>query len=239
MSRSLVADHEPTDTSPSVEPMALVRFAVEKGADAEQLERLVGLAERMETARARKAYAAAMNDLQAELPAVVKDARNPHTNSPYARLETIAALVDPVILRHGFSLSYGSEPGAPAGTLRLFIDIQHREGHTERRYGDFPADKSGAMNPIQGVGSTYTYARRYLLCNALNITIKGQDNDAGGSLSPIDKEQVRIILDLINDTKTDPKKFLAWAKCETLEQFPAKKFQEAIDFFNSKKGAKK
>lgn len=234
-----LAETESADITPAVEPLTLLQLAISRGADPDRLGKLVDLAERMEAARARKAFAVAMNELQADLPAVVKDARNPHTNSPYARLETIAAQVDPFIIRHGFSISYGTDPSGAAGTLRLYVDIRHREGHTERVYGDFPADKSGAMNPIQGVGSTYTYARRYLLCNALNITVRGQDNDGGGSLQPITKAQVMELLDLINDTKTDPKKFLAWAKCETLEQMPARKFQEALDFFNRKRGAKK
>lgn len=237
MTRSLIAT-EP-DTTPAVEPLSLVRFAIEKGADAEQLERLVGLAERMDAARARKAFAAAMQELQAELPDVVKDAQNPHTRSPYARLETISDAVDPFINKHGFSTSYGTDPGAPAGTLRLYIDVQHKDGHTERRYGDFPADKSGAMNPIQGVGSTYTYARRYLKCLAFDITIRGQDDDGGRSAKPIDEEQVRILLDHINETRTDVKKFLAWAGVESLEQMPAKKFDDALAFLRRKKGGGK
>lgn len=227
-----------TDTTPAVEPLSLLQLAIDKGADPDKLGKLVDLAERMERAKAQRAFAVAMNELQTELPAVVKDAQNPHTKSPYARLETISDKVDPIILAHGFSMSYGSEPAAQAGTIRLYLDVTHRGGHSVRVHGEFPADKSGAMNPIQGVGSTYTYARRYLKCLAFDIQVRGMDNDGGGG-QPISAEQLRIILDYLNDTKTDPKKFLRWAGVGAVEQMPAAKFDDAVAFFRSKQGGAK
>ena len=60
---------------------------------------------------------------------------------------------------------------AAAGVL---LDISHPCCHTERYHGDFPADVAGPKgggnkNPVQGVGSTLSYARRYLKVLALDL----------------------------------------------------------------------
>ncbi|WP_375622766.1 MULTISPECIES: ERF family protein [unclassified Bartonella] len=54
----------------------------------------------------------------------------------------------------------------------------------------FPFDATGSKNNIQAVGSTLTYARRYLLGMLLNVARKEDDTDGNTFLSGISPEKM-------------------------------------------------
>lgn len=220
-------------------PMEILAVMVEKGCDVETLERMQAMAERYEDRLAEKAYNAAMNACQAEMPSVVWDGQNTQTNSRFAYIETIQKYCQPIWIKHGFSLSF-SEANCPLADMkRNKCRVRHSAGHSEDHFIDLYNDGVGAkgnpignMNRVQGQVSTMSYGQRKLLCLIFNIRVAGEDNDAQGA--KIDGEHVRQINDLLIDTKTDLKKFCAWAKVESLDEMPVTFFDEAVRMLKAK-----
>lgn len=168
----------------AVNPLTLLQAAVDKGMSPEQLRSLVDLHEQWRAARAREAFAAALNACQAELPTIVRDAENTQTHSRYVRLETITHRAKPIYTSHGFALSFSEDDSTKEGFKRIVCDIIHREGHSERRWVDLPVDgigpkgnPVGGMNAVQGCISTGSYGQRVLTCRIFNITIADTDLD--------------------------------------------------------------
>jgi hypothetical protein len=176
---------QPTATN----PLMLLERAVEKGMSPEQLRALVDLHEQWRAARAREAFMAALNSCQAEMPVMVRDGENKHTQSRYAKLDGIVHAAKPIYTSNGFALSFSEDDSKKEGFKRIVCDIVHREGHSERRWLDLPIDGTGAkggkssMNEVQGCISTGSYGQRVLLCRIFNITIADTDLD-GQTLHP-------------------------------------------------------
>ena len=117
---------------------------------------------------------------------VLRGSPNKGTGSRYARLEDIDQQMRPSYTRHGFSVRYGSEPPPSPGWMRITCTIAHEAGYWEQNYLDSPVSTTGSqggrmgMTPVQAVGATVTYLRRYLLAMSFNIVladITGGDAD--------------------------------------------------------------
>ena len=84
-------------------------------------------------------------------------------------------------------------------------------------------------NDAQRAGGALAYGQRYSMKAALNIRIKGEDNDAAKIAEKIDAEQVLQIEDLLRETGGDYQKFLKWAELEAIDQMTVEFFPKAID----------
>lgn len=161
----------------------LMRAAVERGPDGiDMLERLLALQERHEAAQAQKAFTRAMCKVHADMPEVVKSARNDQTRSVYARLEDIDRALRPVYTQYGFAVIFAEQACEIEQWFRISCTVMHEDGHSVTTWGDFPHDTLGPKgNPVKsalhGKGSTLTYGRRYLLCGAFNVTPVTGDRD--------------------------------------------------------------
>lgn len=188
-----------TAPADALNPLMLLQQAVERGMDPGQLKALVDLQEQWRAARAKEAFAAAMNAVQAELPCIVRDAHNEQTKSSYVRFETITHLAKPIYTRHGFSLSFSEDssdkPAMGNGQpwKRIVCLVRHNEGHSERHWIDLPCDgigpkgnAIGGMNAVQGAVSSGSYGQRVLTCRIFNITIADTDLDGNAPNPPAD-----------------------------------------------------
>lgn len=184
----------------------LIRLASDTNVDAQKLEVISRVyRETMEqqrqwvredaAERARVAYVAAKSAMQAELPVVDKDTPNPHTKSKYADFGALWEACRPVWTKYGFSVSFQSvlvEGLLPDGTrgalVRVSLLLEHTEpgasvAHTaEYSAPDAPPDTVGMRGTAnktvpQGNQATTTFLQRGLLCRALGIAMKGEDND--------------------------------------------------------------
>jgi len=166
-----------------VDPQALITKAIETGAGIETLERLVTLATNVRQVTAREAWFEAMAEFQRRCPAIKKDStakiqtRTGGSYSySYAALDTILAIVQPLLGELGLSLSWRQKHEASA--VAASCVVAHKLGHTEESgfitmpYG---AD-DGRMNPAQRVGSALTYARRYSLLAILGLAPEDDDD---------------------------------------------------------------
>lgn len=170
------------------------RVAMSPDLPIERLERMMDLKDRHDENQrrdraedAKQRYNSAMSKAQAAMPTVKKSKKNDHTRSTYADLSDIEEQAMPVAYRHGFSVSFTPAGVDDKGNLLIDWCLMHEDGHTREGQAGFPLDAAGSQGKanktgIQAMGSTMTYARRYLLCNLFNIATdddvdgNGQDN---------------------------------------------------------------
>lgn len=232
---------EPKQTALAVvatNPLAVIQSAVEKGTDPDTMERLMAMYERHEAMTARQAYNSAMTEAQKEMPAVVRDKENSHLRTKYARLETVAAAIRPVYTKHGFALSFGTLSDAPADCVRIYCDCRHSAGHVDRIEGNFPLDNKGAggsvnKTGIQAMGSTISYARRYLTLMIFNVSLSDEDNDGNGSGDCIDEKQLaELNSELLRIHSSERQNavdaLFKFAQITKLADLPKSKYQKAM-----------
>lgn len=218
----------------SVTPMDMLDRALASGASVEVLDKLLTLRERWEANQARKLFDAAIAGAKAEIPVIIKN-RQGHNNKRYADFAAIAAVVDPIIGRHGLSYRFRSQQ---TDKIAVTCILSHEAGHFEETSLAGPADATGSKNAIQAIGSTLTYLQRYTLVQALGLAA-GEDDD-GKSVStaddgPISAEQAETVRKLIEETGTDIVKFCEWAKVEAVPQIMASQLKRTIDMLEAKK----
>ena len=179
---SVPAEHIPSTALTTSGVDHWIELAITKGADVEQLSKLMDLKERYDAQEARRAYNEAMRRVQAEMPRIKKDAKNEQTQSMYARLDTISKALIPVYTLHGFALSFSEQPATKDHYVRVCCDIYHSGGHTEHKCAELPIDDvgiKGTVNKTQvhATASTWSYAQRYLTLLVFNVAPEESDDD--------------------------------------------------------------
>ena len=133
--------------------------------------------------QAKRAFNQAMAAAQAEMLPVIRRAQNKHLRNRYAKLEDIDQQMRPIYTGHGFSVRFGSAPPPEPGWMRITCTVAHEGGYFEENYLDSPVTTTGsqggqmAVTPVQAVGSTVTYLRRYLLTMVFNLVLADDDDD--------------------------------------------------------------
>lgn len=151
------------------------RLASNPSFDADKLEKLIGLQMQMAGYQAKVAFEAAFPAMQAEIPAIVERVKGDKWF--YAPLEDIIGVVRPILLKHGYSLSYRTE-WPEAETVSVIGILTHKDGHSRESEFRSAADKSGSKNAVQALGSVVEYGRRYTTKDLLGIVTRGADDDA-------------------------------------------------------------
>ena len=167
--------HEP----PSVG--AMLQAVIEKGVTSDNvgaLEKLVGLYERMEQRNAERLFAASFAALQGELPTIVATSVIPNRGK-YERFEDVMRVVQPLLNRHGFSISF--DQIADDKRIKSVCTLRHAGGHSAST--SFAVRLGGrADSETQADCKASTTAKRNALCHALNIVIRqdclNEENDA-------------------------------------------------------------
>lgn len=160
------------------------KVALSPDLDVEKLERILALQERLFQHRAKTAFDAAMSAAQAEMRRVAADSDNPQTHSRYASYGAIDRALRPVYTKHGFALSFNTEP-VSADVVRVLCEVSHLGGYSKHYQIDMPADGKGAkggdvMTKTHASGSAVTYGMRYLLKMIFNVAIGKDDDDGNG-----------------------------------------------------------
>jgi hypothetical protein len=114
---------------------------------------------------------AALAEFHKTVGKIVKTAENPFFKKNYADLAAILDVVDGPMSSSG--LAFIAWPEYRDGTLLMVGRIEHTDG--EFREGVFPL----FGNKPQDIGSSITYARRYLLQSLLNLA--AEDDDGNGA----------------------------------------------------------
>jgi len=137
----------------------------------------------------RLAYNRAMWEAQGEMEPIVRRSKNESTNSTFAKLEHIDKIVRPIYRKHGFGLSFDSHK-EPDGSITMFVDVMHNEGHQKRHELNAPVDDKGPKGTKnktepQGVASTTSILQRKLTVMVFNLTFINEDDDGQGGKKEI------------------------------------------------------
>lgn len=240
------------DRSSPINIGSMMQVMIDKGITAENvmaMEQLVKLQERMMDRDAEKAFAAAFVAVQSEMPKVQATKAVPGSGNTiryhFAPFEEIMRQVAPILKRNGFTVSFSTDyqTGPPERLIKTCI-LQHVEGHIRRnafavRVGKGPPSSSEA----QGDGAASTYAKRFALCDALNITVVGLDEDARaeGSTETISAElaaDLKKRCDALGPQYADVKKLLVWCRAATFEDIPVSKYNELSDSLSVRENRK-
>jgi hypothetical protein len=231
-------------------PGQLIREVIKSGITAESVgvvERLVALAERQEARQAEKDFNVAFNALQSEMPVIKAmkpvEGKDKNTGAAFikyhfAPYEDIMEQVRPLLLKNGFSVSFSM--GFNEGRIIQNCTLAHIAGHSRTntfmaRIGSGPPGSSEA----QGDGAASTYAKRFALCNALNIVTERDTDgaDARKEGSPITFEQVQYIKDLIAEVGADEGRFMRLAGVSKVEDIGSEKYDLCVVALGKKRKA--
>lgn len=173
--------HQP-EVAPK-DPEGLLRFAVERGASVETIERLMKVRQELRAEQAKEAFDAAMAAFQAECPTIIKRKAGARDSYKYAPLEDILESRTPtgesvkdLIKRHGFSHKATSE--IEQGWVKAIVTIKHASGHSENSEFKVPIDtRNTMMNDPQRYGGSLTFALRYAFKLGFGILTADEDLD--------------------------------------------------------------
>lgn len=206
----------------------IARAAENPAVDVEKMERLLAMQERMMDRQAGIDFSQALQRLQQKLP-VIQRTKKGHNNK-YASYDDIQQQIQPAMFEEGFCLSFRQEPSTLPGHLRIVGTLKHSGGHSEQGGMDLPVDKSGSMNPIQGVGSTFAYGQRYVAKGLLDLKFADEDDD-GAAAGFISAREVNVLIDLMKQSSMDvdaESRFKSHMKVKVLSDIQRKDYPQAV-----------
>ena len=219
---------------PQSMPMKLVEMAVSKGADIDQLSKLMDMQERWEKREARKSYLDAFAHFQSIVPTITKSKKG--HNYKYAPLADIATQIQDSLRKCGLSYRFEIEDNGDLITVRCLVS--HRDGHGETTSMTGAPDDSGSKNQIQSRGSTVTYLQRYCLIGALGLTTADEDMDARIPQDAITAEQAAGLKERLASTEGDVARFCAALGIADVDSMPASKYSAADRMLSKKEAAR-
>lgn len=211
---------------------AMMSAIIERGITPESvavMERLVALKERMDEKAAEREFAKAFAALQGELKSfrATKTVPDKHGNARYTYLpyDEIMAAVNPLAQAHGISISFSTD--FRDSRIIQTCTLQHSSGH-HRDYQAFVRAGAGpyGATETQADGAAMTYAKRYALCNALNIVVDRMDTDGvsddarNEGTGVISSDKVQYLREQIKETGSNEAKLLEIAGVKRWEDCP-------------------
>lgn len=120
--------------------------------------------------------ATALAKAQGEMTHAKKDADNPFFKSKYADLPAVIDAARPHLAKHGLSVSQFTDIDEQSRVI-LISQLNHSSGQWQRSV--YPLNP--VKNDPQGLGSAFTYARRYTYCGLTGIAATGEDDDGNAA----------------------------------------------------------
>ena len=201
------------------------RAATDPNVDIDKLQKLIELKNSEEARTAKSLYNQSMAACQAEMPEI-QELGQAHNGIRYAKYEDIVKAVKPLLKEHGFS--FQAKTDFKDKQLVATGIVSHASGHSEETTIQLPFDTGGAKNGVQAIGSSISYAKRYLFCMLFNITTGGEDDDGcAAGIEVISDDQARSIKERLKQTGSDVKKFLAVLGINSVDEMPASLYAKA------------
>lgn len=210
----------------------------------EKIKALMDMQLLLEDRQAEKAFDAAMIEAQDDVQALAWDKVNREKDSRNVSYPKIDKMLRPVRRKHGFTMSWDTEPGPSVDIAILCCDVSHKGGHRRRYRTPMPIDGQGpkgggVMTKPQAVNSGTSYGMRNLAKMIWNIPmlVDKEDTDGNVPYETISESQAADLIALAEETGSDIKKFCAYYKIDKVENLPASVFQSAVTAFNKKRRA--
>ncbi|WP_273760974.1 ERF family protein, partial [Bartonella sp. AU16XJBT] len=214
----------------------ILERALENDVDLDRLKSLLELREKEIERQERQNFVRDLSAIQMEYKDIEQNALNTHTKSLYTTLDKyIDAIKEPLSKYHFALFSCIKEQSSNSITVEM--TLKHISGNEISTQGTFPFDTTGSKNNVQAVGSTISYARRYLLGMLLNVARKEDDTDGITLLAGISPEQMNEIKELITKTQSEESRLLSFIGVKKLKDMSYKQAQTAL--FSLKKKQRK
>lgn len=185
MSIAIRGDDKAPTTDAGTLLAVLSASATNPNVDVGKIERLYEIYSQIRAKDAEQAFNEAMNAAQTEMGRIKADAKNPETHSKYATYAALDKELRPIYTKHGFALSFGTQPNPEQALFQHVVCDVTKGGHTKRYGMIVPADGKGpkggdVMTKTHAAGAAMSYGMRYLLKSIFNVAI-GEDDDDGNS----------------------------------------------------------
>ena len=242
-----MTDSQELTTQGDVSPLSTLLANPEALRDVpiETMERVIKLDRELRAEKAERSYAAAFKAAQDDIEPIKKRGWNPSTKSAYALAEDVAAEVDPIVSRHGFSQSTSMGECPIPEHVRIVMTLRHVDGHKETHFYDAPLDTTGmkgAQNKtkLHGSSSSWSYAERILKLHVWGVdTRQDDDGNAGAGLAPsaekITDDQAADLEALRQEVKANGKRLLDALGIEKLSDLPKNRMTEAVRMLEAKR----
>lgn len=225
-------------------PASLKAALIERmrnGATVEEMREVYQFIREIEKDESRLAFDAARPAMQADLPEIPKRGSIDYGKGKsiaYPLWEDTNELIKPVLSRHGFYLDFDVKQ--QPNSVIVIASLTHELGHAKQVTMGFPIDGSGAKSPVQAIGSTTSYGKRYTAGALLNLTARGEDDDArngNGNHNATDaffinQEQIAELERLIEISGRTNQLFCLKFMTKSLDVLPASKYEGAVEFLN-------
>jgi hypothetical protein len=242
MSDQLPIEYEAKPLAQTEEPMAILKLGVEKGIDAESIERLSALAERWQDRRASEEFADCLAKFQGEVPEILQtkvakivSQSGSSYQYTYAPLDLITRVARPILHRLGFAFSWDSVTEGAAMTVTC--TLRHVNGHRESASFTCPLESPAKMSGAQKAAAAMSFARRQTLTAILGLTTTEDDID-GADPTPISEKQAAELTDLATEVGANVQRFLTYMNVDSFEEILASDYNRAISALKAK-GARK
>lgn len=247
----LTENRSPSDLTSGL--LAIIeRAASDPRVDVDKMERLLQMQFQVIARAAEASFNQALAKLQPRLPRITKNGaiilKDGTTKISYAKYDDICDLVMPLLSEEGFTVSYSSRLVSNGERMEVVGTFRHIDGHSDCGSVFLPlTDDTGAKNKVQGAGSIYSYGRRYVLCQYLNLVMEGEDDDGMGGNGdlPLAEAQVLFseITSLIKSIKDSGKSFneAAFLECvhaDAVENIAIGEYRKAISMLQQKQRKK-
>lgn len=206
--------------------------------DPVKLTAILDQQERVMKKQAEIVFNQQMAAMAAVMPRIIKngviDLGNGKGKIPFAKYEDIDTAVRPLMIEHGLSISFSSKQ-RDGGGLIVEATLSHVMGHFRTACLPLPLDDKGAKSNIQGIGSTLSYGKRYLLCMLLNIVTENEDDDGKlGSTEFASKEQIAEVEKLLVESKADKDRFMQAFNIALLDNLTIQDYEKAVSQLKAK-----
>lgn len=189
--------------APQSGPMALLAGADLSTLEVDKMAKIMEMQFAWDNQQSIKAYNVAMSNFQTEMPQVFKKQKgNQYT---YAAFEDIMREAKPHLQRNGLSISFSQSESNDS--LIVTCRVSHISGHSVETPFTLPKegplkrkDGTNITSQAQAQGGANSYAKRYCLCNALNIVVAGEDFDMQATGSEITAAQMKELREALDKT---------------------------------------
>lgn len=221
---------------------SMLMRAVDTG-NIEVIERMMALKERAEAAEAKKAFTLDMAQFKANAPKITKNKgasfeskKGGGVNYDYADVGHVTSTIIPVLGQYGFSHRWSVAQNG--SKISVTCTITHRMGHSESVSLEAEADKTGAKNSIQAIGSAQSYLSRYTLLAACGLAVEDGGDDDGKSFSQeeVDTKFVDEWIAKVVACKTDAEVLAVWDKGAPLMEKRPRDFEDFCAAIATRRG---
>ena len=197
----------------------------------EKMERMFDLLEREYARIAEVEFNTAFVNVCREMTPIRKIGHNDSINSWFARMEEVAEMLYPILIRHGFTRPQISHGDCPLdGKVRVVMALSHEGGHTRQWHLDSSPDAPNrAKNAMQADSSTTTYVGRQLCLRVFGVQTDadsdGQSSDSGDSIT---KDHAAHLRSLLDDAGRTEAQYVRTKNVQSIDELLEREYEPAV-----------